>query len=81
MSRPKHSVAGLLEGPAAILTAVGAAIRGMPGRLKPRRGALLRRGRTPPVVAALLVLFLAAGMTGSFTPGVQAQETEECGYV
>ena len=64
-----------------ILTAVGGAIRGMPGRLKPRRGALLRLGRTPPVVAALLVLFLAAGMTGSFTPGVQAQETEECGYV
>ena len=81
MSRPKHSVAGLLEGPAAILAAVGAAIRGMPGGLKSRRGALLRLGRTPPVVAALLVLFLVAGMTGSFTPGVQAQETEECGYV
>ena len=81
MSRPKHSVAGLLEGPAVILTAVGGAIRGMPGRLKPRRGALLRLGRTSPVVAALLVLFLVAGMTGSFTPGVQAQETEECGYV
>ena len=81
MSRPKHSAAGLLEGSAAILTAVGAAIRGMPGGIERRRGALLRPGRTPPVVAALLVLFLAAGMTGSFTPGVQAQETEECDYV
>ena len=81
MSRPKHSAAGLLEGSAAILTAVGAAIRGTPGGLEPRRGALLRLGRTSPVVAALLVLFLAAGMTGSFTPRVQAQETEECDYV
>ena len=33
MSQPKHSVAGLLEGSSAILTAVGGAIRGMPGRL------------------------------------------------
>ena len=81
MSEPKHGAAGSLKGSAAILAAVGGVIRGTSGRLEPRGGALLRLGRTPPVVAALLVLILAAGVMGSFAPGVQAQETEECDYV
>ena len=33
------------------------------------------------MVAALLVLLLAAGVMGSFAPGVQAQEPEECDRV
>ena len=82
MSEPKHGAAGSLKGSAAILAAIGGVIRGTSGRLEPGRGALLRLGRTPPVVvAALLVLFLAAGVMGSFTPGVQAQEPEECDHV
>ena len=81
MSEPKHGAAGSLKGSAAILAAIGGVIRGTSGRLEPGRGALLRLGRTPPVVAAQVALFLAAGVMGSFTPGVQAQETEECDHV
>ena len=81
MSEPKHGAAGSLKGSAAILAAIGGVIRGTSGRLEPGRGALLRLWRTPPVVAALVVLFLAAGVMGSFAPGVQAQEPEECDHV
>ena len=81
MSEPKHGAAGSLKGSAAILAAIGGVIRGTSGRLEPRGGALLRLWRTPPVVGALLALFLAAGIMGSFTPGVQAQEPEECDHV